>query len=299
MPPSSEDKDLIPPEPETVPSSEPPITPLARRLAEENALEWQKFKGSGKNGLITERDLLEHLASIMRDETPEAASFERPPQPKPLETRPPTRAKPFWTRFLREVVLETLLPAWLFVTFVLIPVGVRGESMEPTLNSGDYLIVLKAERWLAAWGLRPEYIHRGDIIVTKAPADNPSSTEPLARFLESLPLVGNLNWNAFRDTRFRPYLIKRVIGLPGDTVEVKAGQVYINDAKIIEPYISAARGLDDAMKTVVRPGSYYVMGDNRARGASLDSRAFGLVLAADVSGRAVLRLWPLTRFGSP
>jgi signal peptidase I len=211
----------------------------------------------------------------------------------------PKKPQPFWRRFLREVILETLLPAWLIVTFVVIPVGVRGESMEPTLNSGNYLIVLKTERWLAAWGLRPNYIGRGDIIVTKAPEDNPASSEPLPRFLETLPIIGGFNWDAFRDLRFRPYLIKRVIGLPGDVIEVKAGDVFINDAKITETYTSTAKGLDDAMKTVVRPGTYYVMGDNRAKGASLDSRAFGLVQAHDVAGRAVFRLWPLNRIGTP
>jgi signal peptidase I len=211
----------------------------------------------------------------------------------------PKKPEPFWRRFLREVVLETLLPAWLIVTFVAIPVGVRGESMEPTLGSGDYLIVLKTERWLSAWGIRPDYIGRGDIIVTKAPADNPAASEPLPRYLETLPLIGNFNWDAFRDTRFRPYLIKRVIGIPGDVIEVKAGDVYVGDAKITETYTSAAKGLDDAMKTVVRPNTYYVMGDNRAKGASLDSRAFGLVQAHDVAGRAVFRLWPLNRIGAP
>lgn len=204
-----------------------------------------------------------------------------------------------WQRFLREVILETLLPAWLVITFVAIPVGVRGESMNPTLNTGDYLIVLKTERWLSAWGIRPKYISRGDIIVTKAPEDNPASSEPLPSYLESLPVLGLVNWDFLRDLRFRPYLIKRVIGIPGDTVEVKAGIVYISGAKLTETYTSTARGVDDAPVTVVRDGTFYIMGDNRTRGSSLDSRAFGLVRASDVAGRAVLRLWPLNKIGQP
>lgn len=211
----------------------------------------------------------------------------------------PKKPAPLWRRFLREVILETLLPAWLVITFVAIPVGVRGESMNPTLNTGDYLIVLKTERWLSAWGIRPEYVSRGDIIVTKAPPDNPASSEPLPSYLESLPVLGLFNWDFLRDLRFRPYLIKRVIGVPGDTVEVKAGIVYISGAKLTETYTSAARGVDDAPVTVVRPGTYYIMGDNRTRGSSLDSRAFGLVRATDVAGRAVLRLWPLDKIGQP
>ena len=220
------------------------------------------------------------------------------PSSQPAALPNPPRA-PLWQRFLREVILETLLPAWLVITFVAIPVGVRGESMNPTLSTGDYLIVLKTERWLSAWGIRPSYISRGDIIVTKAPPDNPASSEPLPSYLESLPVLGLFNWDFLRDLRFRPYLIKRVIGVPGDTVEVKAGIVYISGAKLTETYTSAARGVDDAPVTVVRPGAYYIMGDNRTRGSSLDSRAFGLVRATDVAGRAVLRLWPLDKIGQP
>jgi signal peptidase I len=238
---------------------------------------------------------LTHLANLFKEES--AASQPMPATFEPASAKPQSR--PFWQRFLREVILETLLPAWLIVTFVAIPVGVRGDSMSPTLESGDYLVVWKAERWLSAWGLRPNYVQRGDIIVTRAPADNPASSEPLSRFLESLPLLGNFNWDIARDVRFRPYLIKRVIGVPGDTVEVKGGQVFVNDARTVEPYTSAARGLDEAMKTVVRSGTFYVMGDNRAKGASLDSRAFGLVNAQDVAGRAVFRLFPFDRLGSP
>ena len=237
------------------------------------------------------------------DESPvapleEIASSQAAPR-EPSPSSQPKKPTPLWRRFLREVILETLLPAWLVITFVAIPVGVRGESMNPTLNTGDYLIVLKTERWLSAWGIRPQYISRGDIIVTKAPPDNPASSEPLPQYLESLPVLGLVNWDFLRDLRFRPYLIKRVIGVPGDAVEVKAGIVYISGAKLTETYTTAARGVDDAPVTVVRPNTYFVMGDNRTRGSSLDSRAFGLVRGSDVAGRAVLRLWPLNKIGQP
>ncbi|MFN3267571.1 MAG: signal peptidase I [Deinococcales bacterium] len=212
-----------------------------------------------------------------------------------IPTVPPQQH--FYKRFFKEVVLETLLPAWLFVTFLAIPVGVRGESMEPTLKSGDYLVVYKLERWFAAWGIRPNYIQRGDLIVTKPPADNPSSFEPLSMYLEGLPVLNLLAWRIPNDWNFRPYLIKRVIGIPGDTVEVKDGVVLVNDIRIREFYTSSAISLDDAKKTVVRPNTFYVMGDNRALGASLDSRAFGLVNATDIAGRAVWRVFPFAKFG--
>jgi signal peptidase I len=213
-------------------------------------------------------------------------------QPAPTLKKPP-----WWQRFLREVLLETLLPAWLFVTFFAIPVGVRGESMMPTLESGDYLVVYKLERWFAAWGIRPNYLQRGDVVVVKPPADNPNSLEPMSVYLEGLPLLNLLAWRIPNEWTFRPYLIKRIIGMPGDTVEVRDGQVFVNEVRLREFYTSSAVGSDNAKKTFVRPGTYYVMGDNRAVGASLDSRAFGLVNAADVAGRAAWRLFPFGRFG--
>jgi signal peptidase I len=206
---------------------------------------------------------------------------------------------PWWQRFFREVILETLLPAWLVVTFLVIPVGVRGESMEPTLNTGDYLIVLKLERWLAAWGLRPDYLKRGDIVVVKPPSENLLSFEPVSQYFEALPLLSNFS-NVLPDSwKIRSYLVKRVIGLPGDTIEIKSGEVFVNDQKLFELYASEAKAIDFLNKTVVRPGTVFVMGDNRRRGASLDSRALGLMKFQDVAGRAVVRLWPLNKFGVP
>jgi signal peptidase I len=205
----------------------------------------------------------------------------------------------WWQRILKEVLLETLLPAWLVVTFLVIPVGVRGESMSPSLESGDYLIVYKLERWFAAWGIRPNYLQRGDLIVVKPPSQNPNSFEPMSVFLEGLPVLNLLAWKIPNDWTFRPYLIKRIIAVPGDTIEVQNGTVLLNGQRLREYYISQAQGSDNAMKTVVRQGTYYVMGDNRRLGASLDSRAFGLVQAADVAGRATWRLFPLNKFGSP
>jgi signal peptidase I len=229
-----------------------------------------------------------------------------PPEPgsqnleTPLVNTPALKPRaPWWQRFFREVILETLLPAWLVITFLIIPVGVRGDSMDPTLDTGNYLLVLKLERWLAAWGLRPNYLKRGDIVVVKPPADNPISHEPISKYFEALPIISNFA-NALPDSwTFRPYFVKRIIGMPGDTVEIKSGQVFINDQKLFELYTTQTKAIDFLDKTVVQPGTIFVMGDNRKRGASLDSRAFGLVKFQDVSGRAVVRIWPLNRLGAP
>ena len=198
--------------------------------------------------------------------------------------------KTWWTRVFKELLLETLLPAWLIVTFLIIPVGVRGESMYPTLSSGDYLLVAKLERWLAAWGVRPNYLHRGDIIVLKPPTESDYSFEPVSRLFESLPLLEFVANRLPDSWKFRPYFVKRIVAMAGDTVEIKNGVVYLNAVKTREFYINTPAAIEDSSPTVVKPGTVFVMGDNRLRGSSLDSRVFGLVHLKDIAGRAVLRL---------
>ncbi len=198
--------------------------------------------------------------------------------------------KPWWTKVFKELLLETLLPAWLIVTFFIIPVGVRGESMYPTLSSGDFLLVAKLERWLAAWGVRPDYLHRGDVIVLKPPIESDYSFEPVSRLFESLPLLEFVANRLPENWKFRPYFVKRIVAMAGDTVEVKDGVVYLNAVKTREFYINTPAALEDSGPTFVKPGTVFVMGDNRLRGSSLDSRVFGLVHLEDIAGRAVLRL---------
>ncbi len=199
-------------------------------------------------------------------------------------------AKTWWSRVFKELLLETLLPAWLIVTFLVIPVGVRGESMYPTLSSGDFLLVAKLERWLAAWGVRPNYLHHGDVIVLKPPIESDYSFEPVSRLFESLPVLEYVA-NRLPDAwKFRPYFVKRIIGIAGDTVEIKNGVVYLNSIKTREFYINTPAAIEDSGLSVVKPGTVFVMGDNRLRGSSLDSRVFGLVHLSDIAGRAVLRL---------
>lgn len=101
---------------------------------------------------------------------------------------------------------------------------------------------------------------------------------------------------AFRHERSAPSVyLKRIIGLPGDRVEITRGVVRLNGAPLREPYV---RFRDDrsAAQTIVPPGAYYVLGDNRAN--SDDSRAWGFVTGDDLIGRAVFAVWPLERFGA-
>ena len=85
--------------------------------------------------------------------------------------------------------------------------------------------------------------------------------------------------------------VKRVIGLPGDTVEIRNGQVLVNDQWINEPYLTN-RGSTTRRLTVVPENTFYVLGDNRRH--SLDSREWGTVPRENIIGRGLLRYWPLS-----
>ncbi len=188
---------------------------------------------------------------------------------------PPPPASPL-REFWRVWILGALLPVYLVTTFVFTLARVDGDSMEPTLHTGQVLLLLKYPRWLRAWHLGGEYLHRGDVIIFKAPADSPYAFETLY------------------GVRHRPYNVKRVIGLAGDQIEISGGQISVNGKKLAESYASAEGYVTDQSE-VVPPGKVWVMGDNRRTGSSLDSRAYGAVDLRDVAGPANLRLWPQPR----
>jgi signal peptidase I len=170
-----------------------------------------------------------------------------------------------------ETLALTLIIFFIIQNFVAQPYKVQMQSMERTLEPDQYVLVDKlSPRW--------DGYKRGDIVVFKPPAD----------------------WNPFDDT---PY-IKRVIGVGGDTVEIRDdGLVYINGTALTEPYIfTDASGnpqptlADSDQSTWVIPeGELFLMGDHRSN--SSDSRAHGPVPIENVVGRAWLRYWPLDTFG--
>jgi signal peptidase I len=164
-------------------------------------------------------------------------------------------------RFVREF-LETILPALLIALLINVFVGqatrVEGQSMEPNLHSEQRLVVEKLS-------YRFHGPQRFDIVVLKMPSQG-----------EEL-------------------LIKRVIGLPGETVEVQDGQVYVNGNLLAEPYTDQTTHPGRNGKVTVPPLHIYVMGDNRDR--SNDSRSFGPVPIDNVVGRAWLSYWPLEQVG--
>ncbi|WP_102127700.1 signal peptidase I [Deinococcus planocerae] len=175
--------------------------------------------------------------------------------------------------FWRVWVLGALLPVWVFTTFVATLARVDGDSMNPTLHHRDLLLLLKYPRWLHAWGLPTSYPQRGDLLIFKSPADSPYSYETV--------------WGV----RHRPYNIKRVLGLPGDTVAITDGRVIVNGRPVAESYVNDGV-LTDQPALRVPPGKVWVLGDNRLIGESLDSRAYGPVSLTDAAGPVNLRLWP-------
>ena len=170
-------------------------------------------------------------------------------------------------------VLETLVLTLIFFfviqTFIAQPYQVQQQSMERTLEPGQYVLVDKlTPRWDA--------YDRGDVVVFNPPS----------------------NW-----TNDNTPFIKRVIGLPGDTVEVRDdGLVYVNGTGLDETYtyknaegVAEPTEAGDQQRWVVPDGELFVMGDHRQRSA--DSRVFGTIPLGNVIGRAFLRYWPISTFG--
>lgn len=242
--------------------------------------------------------------------------------------------KAFWEYLFKEwfrQVGEALLVAFLVTTFVFTTVGVVGQSMFPTLQNGERVLVPKWETWLVRLGLM-EW-QRGEIAILKPPEGTPFAT---ARF----PVLG---------FSFRAFFIKRIVAVPGDEVYVERGVVYVNGVPLNErhitdrlsPWPDSFPGVcyrDGRMTRIItqqgdfpvdllpaylsalkemllpptpevlersrlaeacevgrirlKPGYYFVMGDNRTLGGSEDSRTFGPVPVEAIAGRASFVWWP-------
>ncbi|MCW6038498.1 signal peptidase I [Spirulina subsalsa FACHB-351] len=146
---------------------------------------------------------------------------------------------------------------------------IPSESMLPTLQVNDRLIIDKVT-------LRFRTPYRGEIIVFYPP-DTALKCDPT----KTLPI--------------RDAYIKRVIGLPGDKIEVTGGQIFVNGQLLTENYINEPPNYEGTFPTVPAD-SYLVLGDNRNK--SCDSFVWGVVPAENIIGRAMVRIWPLNRLGS-
>jgi signal peptidase I len=140
---------------------------------------------------------------------------------------------------------------------------VKGQSMQPTLYDGEWLFINKIGYIVGG----PE---RGDIVILKDPNNR----------------LG-----------FREFLVKRIVGLPGETIEVSNEKLYINGVEYTEPYIDAEIQDGNYGPTVVPEGDFFVMGDNRHRYESTDSRIFGPVPEKLIKGKAQFIMWPLDKMG--
>ena len=155
---------------------------------------------------------------------------------------------------------------------------VEGPSMEPTLVQDEYLIVNK----LFYLRFDPAGV-AGVLPFYEAEKDEDGG------YLFQSPKFGEVV--VFRSPRDADRdFVKRVIGLPGDTVEMVNGTVYVNGLQLLEPYITK-RDNTTMAPLEVEPGTLFVLGDNR--GASNDSRSWGPVPAENLVGRAWVRFWPL------
>jgi signal peptidase I len=160
--------------------------------------------------------------------------------------------------WIRDVMISIAI-AVVVIVFLYQPVKVEGTSMMPWLQDQERIFVNK-------FVYRFEDVRRNDIVVFRFPLDPTKS------------------------------YIKRVVGLPGDEIELVRGQLYVNGGRVEEPYIPEEfRDLGTYPPLTVPAGSYYVLGDHR--NTSNDSRTWGTVSRDFVVGKAVFAYWPIDQFG--
>jgi signal peptidase I len=153
-------------------------------------------------------------------------------------------------------------------------------SMEPQLEIGDRVLVSRT-------AYRLHDVHRGDIVVFPSPSSPPDDDPFLERTVKDL-----LESVAIRKPG-DDELIKRVLGLPGETIGAVDGHVVIDGRRVDEPYLSDEVVTEDFGPISVPAGHVFVMGDNR--GNSSDSRVIGTVEIDTIVGRAIARIWPPDR----
>lgn len=166
---------------------------------------------------------------------------------------------------IAKVVIIALVIVMPIRLFLFQPFFVKGESMEPNFENGDYLFIDEIS-------YRLKEPCRGEVIVFRYP-QNPNQL-----------------------------FIKRIIGLPSETIEVKNGKITINDSQILDEssYLFSNIITTGDMKISLGKDEYFVMGDNRP--FSYDSRRFGVLTKKEIIGRAFLRVWPidsLIKFKTP
>jgi len=185
-----------------------------------------------------------------------------------------TPKRTHWLRETLVVVVVALVAALLLRTFVVQTFYIPSGSMEPTLKVGDRILVDKLSYHLHG-------VDRGNIVVFRRPADENCGGPPVAD------------------------LVKRVVGLPGETISLSKGRVLIDGKRLNESYLpSSVQGTtfpgpsgptyNLAKPYVIPSNHYFVMGDNRAD--SCDSRYWGPISRSLIVGKVDVRVWPITSF---
>lgn len=182
--------------------------------------------------------------------------------------------------FAGAFVIVMLLNTKVFAT-----TQVRQSSMQDTLYEGQHLFVEKVSYDFG----NPA---RGDIIVFIESQHPRTYPDEVGIFLKDVSEV-------FKpiESKTNVRLVKRVIGVPGDVVDIRDGSVYVNGSKLSEPYVKGITETREiAFPIKVTQRKYLVFGDNRE--VSKDSRSFGLIDRDQIEGKAVFRFWPLDKVGA-
>ena len=176
----------------------------------------------------------------------------------PIEPEQPSSLKRELRTWSRDVAFAMAL-ALIIIVFLYQPVKVEGTSMAPLLSDQERIFINK-------YVYRFEPIHRGDVVVFWYPLDRTKS------------------------------FIKRVVGLPGEKLEIRDGELYVNGKQIRESYVPSSYFDDSSYGPIkIPPDQYFVMGDHRD--SSNDSRIFGPVPRKYIYGEAVFAYWPFNHFG--
>jgi signal peptidase I len=158
------------------------------------------------------------------------------------------------------IVLGALCMALVVKTFLIQAFYIPSLSMSPTLEVNDRVLVNKLSYDL-------HEVNRGDVVVFHSPSEEPGESKDL---------------------------IKRVVGLPGDSLESRNGYIVVNGRRLEEPYLQSSEQTGELEPITVPAGHVFVMGDNRDN--SSDSRVFGAVDESLIVGRAFVKVWPITQF---
>ena len=194
----------------------------------------------------------------------------------------------FYTIFLALVI------AFGIKMFLVDIVRVDGPSMYPTLVNNDRLFVVKI-------GYKPQ---RGDIIILDSAYKN------RAEYYDEYENMNDVTLTTFDKFKMyfklpgeykRKYYIKRIIGMPGDVIDLEGGNVIVNGEVLEEPYYDGITGITDPNTEypfTVSENCVFVMGDNRPNSKDSRSTSLGEVPFGAIGGRAIFRLWPAMSFGT-